>query len=43
VREVFATFGRDPLDNAGRLMRYEVGGAHVIVDYAHNPEGLRGV
>jgi UDP-N-acetylmuramyl tripeptide synthase len=43
VREVFASFGRDPLDNAGRLMRYEVGGAHVIVDYAHNPEGLRGV
>jgi UDP-N-acetylmuramyl tripeptide synthase len=43
VREVFATFGRDPLDNAGRLMRYEVRGAHVIVDYAHNPEGVRGV
>jgi UDP-N-acetylmuramyl tripeptide synthase len=43
VRDVFAVFGRDPLDNAGRLMRYEVRGVHVIVDYAHNPEGLRGV
>jgi hypothetical protein len=24
-------------------MRYDLGGVHLIVDYAHNPEGLRGV
>ena len=24
-------------------MRFEVGGVHVLVDYAHNPEGLRGL
>jgi UDP-N-acetylmuramyl tripeptide synthase len=24
-------------------MRFELGGVHVIVDYAHNPEGLRGL
>jgi cyanophycin synthetase len=43
VREVYAHFGRDPADNAGRLMRYDLRGAHVLVDYAHNPDGLKGV
>ena len=43
VREVFGRFGGSPADNAGRLMRFEVGGLQVIVDYAHNPEGLQGV
>ncbi len=33
-------FGSDPSDNPGRLMRAEVGGVRVIVDYAHNPHGL---
>ena len=33
-------FGEDPRDNAGRLMRLEVGGVTVIIDYAHNPHGL---
>lgn len=43
VRRVFAQFGRDASDNPGRLMRFEVAGATVLVDYAHNPDGLRGV
>jgi UDP-N-acetylmuramyl tripeptide synthase len=43
VRTVFAKFAADPADNSGRLMRFEVGGVSVIVDYAHNPDGLRGV
>lgn len=43
VASVFARFGRDPGDNDGRMMRFEVRGACVLVDYAHNPEGLRGV
>ena len=43
IAEVFARFGRDPADNPGRLVRFAVGGAQVLVDYAHNPDGLRGV
>ena len=42
IRAVFAHFGGNAADNPGRLMRYELGGLKVIVDYAHNPEGLRG-
>lgn len=30
-------------DNLGRMMRFERGGVRVLVDYAHNPEGLRGL
>jgi UDP-N-acetylmuramyl tripeptide synthase len=43
IAEVYGRFGRDPADNAGRLMRFEVNGAQVLVDYAHNPDGLRAV
>lgn len=43
IAQVFAAFGRDPADNAGRLMRFDIGGVKIIVDYAHNPDGLRGV
>lgn len=34
-------FGRDPADNPGRLTTLDVGGAGVLVDYAHNPHGVR--
>jgi len=43
IAQVFATFGRDLADNNGRLMRFDIGGVQIIVDYAHNPDGLRGV
>ena len=43
IAQVFATFGRDLADNAGRLMRFDIGGVKILVDYAHNPDGLRGV
>jgi UDP-N-acetylmuramyl tripeptide synthase len=43
IAGVFARFGVDPADNLGRLMRYEFGGVNVLVDYAHNPDGLRGI
>jgi len=43
IAGVCATFGADPGDNAGRLMRFDVGGVRVVLDYAHNPHGLRGV
>ncbi len=40
---VFARFGADPADNAGRLMRFELGGLNLIVDFAHNPAALAGL
>jgi UDP-N-acetylmuramyl tripeptide synthase len=43
VATVLAQFGTDPTDNPGRLMRYEYRGAQVLIDYAHNPDGLRGL
>lgn len=33
-------FGSDPADNPGRLNRFELGGATVLVDFAHNPDGF---
>jgi UDP-N-acetylmuramyl tripeptide synthase len=43
IAAVFARFGIDPQDNAGRLMRYELGGLNLIVDFAHNPAALSGL
>jgi len=42
IAAVLATFGSHLGDNPGRLMRFEVDGVKVLVDYAHNPDGLRG-
>jgi UDP-N-acetylmuramyl tripeptide synthase len=43
VAVVFACFGSRVEDNPGRLMHFEVNGVRVLVDYAHNPDGLRGL
>jgi cyanophycin synthetase len=43
IGAVFARFGAAAADNPGRLMRYSWRGAQVLVDYAHNPEGLRAI
>ena len=43
IAGVLARFGGDPADNPGRLMRYHYRGAIVLIDYAHNPEGLSGL
>ena len=43
IAAVLARFGADPADNPGRLMRYDYRGAQVLIDYAHNPEGLSGL
>jgi len=43
VAQVCAQFGASNNDNPGRLMRWHFGTTTVIVDYAHNPEGLRGL
>jgi UDP-N-acetylmuramyl tripeptide synthase len=42
IAAVFARFGSSLKDNPGRMMRFEVAGVQVLVDYAHNPDGLRG-
>jgi UDP-N-acetylmuramyl tripeptide synthase len=43
IASVFRTFGSHPSDNPGRLMQFDVNGVHVVLDYAHNAEGLRGL
>jgi UDP-N-acetylmuramyl tripeptide synthase len=43
IAAVFASFGLDPADNPGRLMRFEFGGLNLIVDFAHNPDALAGL
>jgi UDP-N-acetylmuramyl tripeptide synthase len=41
IAGVFARFGTSPADNVGRLMRFDLDGVTVLVDYAHNPDGIR--
>ncbi len=41
IATVLARFGAELSDNPGRLMRFNVGGVTVLLDYAHNPDGLR--
>ena len=43
IAGVLAHFGSSIADNFGRLMRFERAGVQILVDYAHNPEGLRGL
>ncbi|HEV3181077.1 MAG TPA: Mur ligase family protein [Steroidobacteraceae bacterium] len=43
IARVFARFGARADDNFGRMMRFERGGVRILIDYAHNPEGLRGL
>jgi cyanophycin synthetase len=40
VRPTLESFGREPRDNPGRLERHTFRGATVLIDYAHNPDGL---
>jgi UDP-N-acetylmuramyl tripeptide synthase len=41
IAAALRAFGTDPRDNVGRLMQLPLGGALVVVDYAHNPHGMR--
>jgi len=43
VAGVFGRFGERVTDNPGRMMRFARNGVQVLVDYAHNPEGLAGL
>jgi UDP-N-acetylmuramyl tripeptide synthase len=40
IRDTLASFGASPRDNPGRLQVYRLGDVTVLVDYAHNPDGL---
>ena len=42
IAAVFLRFGARNEDNPGRLMRFGRNGITVLVDYAHNPDGLCG-
>jgi cyanophycin synthetase len=41
IGAALATFASTYEQNPGRLNLHEVGGIRIIMDYAHNPEGLR--
>jgi len=41
IREGLLAFASDPATNPGRLNVFDLEGARVLVDYAHNPHGLR--
>jgi len=43
TRRALGAFGAKPEDNPGRLERWHYRGATVIIDYAHNPDGLGAV
>ncbi len=43
IRATLSAFGTSMADNPGRLQSWEFGDARVVVDYAHNPEGLHGL
>jgi UDP-N-acetylmuramyl tripeptide synthase len=43
IAGVLARFGADARDNPGRLQRWRLGNVEVLLDYAHNPDGLRGL
>jgi UDP-N-acetylmuramyl tripeptide synthase len=43
IARTLARFGSTHADNPGRLQHWRFGNLQVYVDYAHNPDGLRGV
>ncbi len=43
IASVLSEFGNERGDNPGRLQHWVFGGLQVFVDYAHNPDGLRGL
>ncbi|MEP6898896.1 MAG: Mur ligase family protein [Rhodanobacter sp.] len=43
IAQVVARFGGAREDNPGRLQHWQLGSLQVFVDYAHNPEGVRGL
>ena len=43
IAATLARFGSRHADNPGRLQHWRFGSLQVFVDYAHNPDGLRGL
>ena len=43
IADVLARFGAAHADNPGRLQHWSLSGIDVWLDYAHNPDGLRGL
>ncbi len=43
IAGVLARFGARNVDNPGRLQRWTLGDVEVLLDYAHNPDGLQGL
>lgn len=43
IAAVCASFGGARGDNPGRMERWDISGVRVLVDYAHNPDGLDGL
>lgn len=43
IADVLARFGTEHTDNPGRLQHWLLGAITILLDYAHNPEGLRGL
>lgn len=43
IAKVLMRFGASHADNPGRLQRWSLAGVEVWLDYAHNPDGLRGL
>lgn len=43
IAATLARFGARHADNPGRLQRWQRGGVEILLDYAHNPDGLRGL
>ena len=43
IAGVLARFGARNADNPGRLQRWTLGDVEVLLDYAHNPDGLQGL
>lgn len=43
IAGVLHGFGAARDDNPGRLQRWQLDGIDIVIDYAHNPDGLRGL
>ncbi len=41
IRDGLRTFASTPKDNPGRANVFTLGGAKIVVDFAHNPDGVR--
>ncbi|MEO7251711.1 MAG: Mur ligase family protein, partial [Arenimonas sp.] len=43
IAETVGRFGAARTDNPGRLQRWNIQGVEILLDYAHNPDGLTGL